>query len=560
MHLKVTHLHGGRAGGVEYFDNGPVMIGRDPASDLRLDTDDDTVASGRHAEISVDSGAFWLADVGSTNGTFVAGEPITRHRLRDGDIVEFGRGGPQVRFTIEPGEAPVADVPGTETRIAAAITEERQRTIWGVSGLGVALLVAIVVLAWVGRGRLVGLGDEIDATNAAMQQAARQLETQVDTLRSDLEVADRELERDVATVQGDLARSRQELDGRIGVLAAQVDVAEAELSRVGALAEQNKESLLEGLRSIEDRMRATDSRVVALEAAADQTGARLDDLNARLASARSDLQALEAQQGQDVAALSTSIQEQAGKVAAIDGVARAAQARAGELRDEVDAARTRFAELQDRYYQLSHRVHSIEEGADPRADVVRESTESVPPAGSMRSSDSRANPVTPVPPDGARFDSNDPGADSVTPRGGDAGGSRLLTAGVRISASTAQASNPAAFAIDGDLSTYWLSETDVRPWIELTLDRPYVIEAIEIAVAPSRAMFLEWARLSEALFEFPDGSGPRCRLEDSPGLQSCPIPELTARSFRIKWAGLIEGRADAIQVLTEIRVVGRPAQ
>ena len=48
--------------------------------------------SAEHAELAFDSGRWWLRDLGSTNGTFVNGNPVTvATGVRPGDIVQFGR-------------------------------------------------------------------------------------------------------------------------------------------------------------------------------------------------------------------------------------------------------------------------------------------------------------------------------------------------------------------------------------------------------------------------------------------------------------------------------------
>lgn len=64
-------------------------IGRNPENAIALN---DGFVSGNHAEISFNQGAWWLMDLGSTNGTFVNGQPVQgRIQLHSGDIISFGR-------------------------------------------------------------------------------------------------------------------------------------------------------------------------------------------------------------------------------------------------------------------------------------------------------------------------------------------------------------------------------------------------------------------------------------------------------------------------------------
>jgi len=64
-------------------------VGRGPASALRLDDDD--YVSSRHAQITPGDGGVWVEDLGSTNGTFVNGAPVTTARLAGaGDLIRIG--------------------------------------------------------------------------------------------------------------------------------------------------------------------------------------------------------------------------------------------------------------------------------------------------------------------------------------------------------------------------------------------------------------------------------------------------------------------------------------
>lgn len=64
-------------------------VGRNSENSIAIN---DGFVSGSHAEISFNQGAWWLMDVGSTNGTQVNGQPVQgKVQLNNGDIVSFGR-------------------------------------------------------------------------------------------------------------------------------------------------------------------------------------------------------------------------------------------------------------------------------------------------------------------------------------------------------------------------------------------------------------------------------------------------------------------------------------
>jgi hypothetical protein len=64
------------------------MLGRGTDCDLRLV---DPGVSRHHAELRVEDGEVVLVDLGSTNGTFVNGQPVRRVTLNDGTQVTLGR-------------------------------------------------------------------------------------------------------------------------------------------------------------------------------------------------------------------------------------------------------------------------------------------------------------------------------------------------------------------------------------------------------------------------------------------------------------------------------------
>lgn len=63
-------------------------IGRKPHNDIQIDN---LAISGEHAVIvSILNDAF-LEDLNSTNGTYVNGQPVKKHALKDNDVIELGK-------------------------------------------------------------------------------------------------------------------------------------------------------------------------------------------------------------------------------------------------------------------------------------------------------------------------------------------------------------------------------------------------------------------------------------------------------------------------------------
>ncbi len=74
-------------------------LGRDPEGEVVIDAAA-AVVSRRHAEIKKTDGQFVISDLKSFNGTLVGGKRITEALpLFDGDEIQLGAGGPQLRLT-----------------------------------------------------------------------------------------------------------------------------------------------------------------------------------------------------------------------------------------------------------------------------------------------------------------------------------------------------------------------------------------------------------------------------------------------------------------------------
>jgi hypothetical protein len=85
--LQVFIFRDGRFWGTECFSQGKVVMGRSPDVDLELDDD---LCSRNHAAVTQTPEGLILEDLGSSNGTFVNGEPVERCYVTSKDEVTVG--------------------------------------------------------------------------------------------------------------------------------------------------------------------------------------------------------------------------------------------------------------------------------------------------------------------------------------------------------------------------------------------------------------------------------------------------------------------------------------
>ncbi|MFO0714702.1 MAG: FHA domain-containing protein [Sandaracinus sp.] len=112
MKIRLHQTFGAHAGRSRELDQDVITFGRLPSCDFAFDAHADLDASGSHAELRREGQGWVLRDVGSRNGTLVAGRPVQRHEISDGDEIEFGTGGPRVRVELV-ASAPAAKPMGT---------------------------------------------------------------------------------------------------------------------------------------------------------------------------------------------------------------------------------------------------------------------------------------------------------------------------------------------------------------------------------------------------------------------------------------------------------------
>ena len=100
--------------------SGEIVIGRSSELDMVLVED---MVSRRHAKISVEDGDIFLEDLGSTNGSFVNGEKITRTKLAEGDRILIGTS--IIKVVTSDGSGSVQDA---QAQMNAAATSVRPST------------------------------------------------------------------------------------------------------------------------------------------------------------------------------------------------------------------------------------------------------------------------------------------------------------------------------------------------------------------------------------------------------------------------------------------------
>ena len=107
--MLIKHLSGSKANQVEEFSlkhHNELIFGREAGVTVKYDPDRDDLVGRQHARISrdpADPNGFQLTDLNSTNGTFLNGQKVTGPtKVNPGDKVQFGPGGPEFMFDVEP--------------------------------------------------------------------------------------------------------------------------------------------------------------------------------------------------------------------------------------------------------------------------------------------------------------------------------------------------------------------------------------------------------------------------------------------------------------------------
>jgi serine protease Do len=211
--VSFVHLSGPRQGDVDSLRELPATIGSAAEAAVAVPG-----AEPRHALVVRRGGHVLLVDHESARGTFLAGEQVREAVLRDGDVVELGLGGPQVRLRISGG------VRGAEifVPVAPRMSETMAlRVVQRTSGTFRRLLIGIGVLAALAFGWSYHQSRKLQGELTSLRQSMAQAEeerrgfagrveaerTRAIAERTQLQHQIQEYQRQEASLRGQLAEA-----------------------------------------------------------------------------------------------------------------------------------------------------------------------------------------------------------------------------------------------------------------------------------------------------------------------------------------------------------------
>src|SRR6202165_3811372 len=104
---------------------GEVVVGRSSELDMVLVED---MVSRKHAKITLAPGQISIADLGSTNGTFVNGEKVKRARLKEGDRILIGTSILKLVGVMRAAGVPAIDNKAAQQQLERSALAQEKRT------------------------------------------------------------------------------------------------------------------------------------------------------------------------------------------------------------------------------------------------------------------------------------------------------------------------------------------------------------------------------------------------------------------------------------------------
>ena len=134
--IIIRYLSGSKISQVDEYslsDFDTLSFGRDEHVDVRFDPDKDDLVSRKHAVIKRNDGnRFSISDENSRNGTFVNKQRISgTFALSHGDVIQFGAGGPEFQFELDP---PPKAVPPPTREASSYFQSKETRAVSSITG------------------------------------------------------------------------------------------------------------------------------------------------------------------------------------------------------------------------------------------------------------------------------------------------------------------------------------------------------------------------------------------------------------------------------------------
>jgi len=239
MRMMLYHLAGGLRGTTQHFDVDTLTFGTGEGCGVRFDASRDVAVLPLHADLAVEHGVPILRDRTGKRQLFVNGLRQTEAALRDGDLLQFGEAGPEIRFrlsasdttTVKPFRSIVWDSRDIVVRtphphylspfylarhILSEIIMHASPFVRIVAGA--VVLTPLILILWLG-GALYREHQATIATQRQMAELISQLESKT--------LTQAELERRVEQERQSAAEFRRQGEGQIAALTAKLKAQEA---------------------------------------------------------------------------------------------------------------------------------------------------------------------------------------------------------------------------------------------------------------------------------------------------------------------------------------------
>lgn len=121
-------LTGSKSGSSVPLGSDRSTVGRAADQNIRF-SPDEILVSAQHATITREGDRYLIRDEGSRNGTFVNHIRVTEKALAEGDVIEFGPGGPSAQFALEGAAAMTPTLDLSKGQAPAELVRAAQRRI-----------------------------------------------------------------------------------------------------------------------------------------------------------------------------------------------------------------------------------------------------------------------------------------------------------------------------------------------------------------------------------------------------------------------------------------------